>query len=82
MVYGWEIEDGQLVHWLDQLLAPRQLMEFICCGCKKGCKTTRCSCKHDGLLCTDMSQCLDCSNCPDDLVQCVSRSDSDDSNID
>ena len=37
--HGWKIEDGQLViHWLDQLPALPQLMEFICCGCKKGCK--------------------------------------------
>ena len=31
---------------------------------RKDAKTTQCSCKHNGLLCTDMCQCLDCSNCP------------------
>ena len=24
----------------------------------------QCSCKHNGLLCANMCQCLDCNNCP------------------
>ena len=60
------------IHWLNQLPAPRQLMEFVSCGCKKGCKTARCSCSDNGLICTDICNGLDytnCSNDPDDGVE-------------
>ncbi len=45
-----------------------------------------CSTSGNGvyILCADMCQCLDCSNCPepDDGILCVSSNDNDDSDID
>ena len=80
--HGWKVEEGKLsIHWLNQLPAARQLMEFVSCGCKKGCKTARCSCRKNGLMCTDICNCLDCSNCsndPDDGVESEASTDTDD----
>jgi hypothetical protein len=42
--------------------APDSLLEYVQCNCKKGCKTSRCSCLKSGLRCTDICGCDDCQN--------------------
>ena len=36
-------------------------MELISCGCKTG-QTSRCRCRKNELLCTEMCRCKDCEN--------------------
>ena len=61
--HGWKMKDGTLaIHWMDQLPAPRALLELISCGCKTGCTTRRCSCRANDMLCTDACLCSKCDN--------------------
>ena len=61
----WTVEEGKLsILWLNQLPTPHQLMEFVSCGCKKGCKTARCSRRENGLMCTDLCNSSNHSNDP------------------
>ena len=47
----------------DKLLAPQSVIELSMCSCKKrNCNSLRCNSKKKGLVCTDMCQCLNCSN--------------------
>ena len=63
---GWEIRDGELRHhWMTTNVAPDQLLEFVNCGCKKGCNTQRCSCLKAALRCTELCKCTNCKNTTD-----------------
>ena len=49
----------------DQSAAPPELLDIICCSCKKDCNTKRCTCKKHGLYCTAICrQCrgISCTN--------------------
>lgn len=60
---GWELKDEELtIHWMTSNVAPDQLLEFVNCGCKKGCSTQRCSCLKAGLRCTELCKCQNCVN--------------------
>ena len=44
-------------------IAPNSVTELVSCKCKKGCKTSKCSCKSNGLSCTDLCGCFEyCEN--------------------
>ena len=62
---GWLLTDGVLEpKWMMQKPAPDSLLEFLSCGCKKsGCKNNMCTCIANGLKCTDICSCNDCTNC-------------------
>lgn len=50
--YGWKIKDGKYTPILtEEEVAPPELLKLTICNCKKGCKTSRCSCKSMGLKC-------------------------------
>ena len=60
---GWELKDEELtIHWMTSNVTPDQLLEFVNCGCKKGCSTQRCSCLKAGLRCTELCKCQNCVN--------------------
>ena len=60
--HGWTVEGEELrVHWMEQCPAPDALLELVSCGCSSGCSTRRCSCKSNGMLCTDICQCDKCA---------------------
>ena len=63
---GWLLCDSKLdVDWLGLPPAPQSLLEFVSCGCKKGCESRACSCLKQGLKCTDACRCSDeCCNVP------------------
>lgn len=46
--------------------APKAVLEFLSCQCKKSCKLPTCSCLVNGLKCTDMCRLQDCTNRKDD----------------
>ena len=62
--HGWKFGDAGVlsIHWMDQLPAPQALLELVSCGCTTGCATRRCTCRANGMLCTDACQCSKCEN--------------------
>ena len=62
--FGWKkIDDEYEPFMTDKLPAPQSVIELSMCSCKKtNCDSLRCNCKKKGLVCSDMSQCLNCSN--------------------
>ena len=65
---GWSVDSSNSipVNWLTLLPAPQQLLELVSCSCKKGCGTGLCSCCRNGMPCTDVCQCVDCTNRQDE----------------
>ena len=64
---GWELENGQLVFtWMTNAIAPDKLLSVITCKCKKtACGSDACTCRKNGLKCSEMCACYDCRNRPD-----------------
>ena len=66
--WGWRIKNKQMQPTKTDLgCAPSELSSLICCNCKAGCSTLRCSCRKHGLVCTPApGECrgLSCSNSP------------------
>ena len=61
--YGWEQNEMSLDPIMtDNLPAPIALIELSMCKCQTGCKTKRCKCLKNDLVCTDMCKCRDCKN--------------------
>jgi len=57
--FGWNVADGRyLPIQTDQPAAPSELLDVICCSCKKDCTTRRCTCRKYGLPCTNV--CREC----------------------
>ena len=53
--YGWELISDSIDPILtDNHLVPLQLIELSMCGCKQDCRTNRCKCFKNNLVCTDM----------------------------
>ena len=60
---GWMCEDeGLVINWMSLPPAPDSILELINCKCKAGCDTRRCSCLNEGLKCTDLCGCKNCTN--------------------
>ena len=58
--FGWSIENGSLeIQWMLLPPAPDNVLNLINCSCKKGCKTNACTCKLNGLQCTELCHCTD-----------------------
>ena len=61
--FGWKLLEGELhVNWTEENAAPDVVLEFMSCSCKKDCEKEHCSCASNGLPCTDMCKCKNCSN--------------------
>ena len=61
--YGWKINGGELIPVTTTLSpAPDTLLKMIRCQCKGSCMTSKCSCKKQGLYCTDA--CAECTDGP------------------
>jgi hypothetical protein len=43
--------------------APKAILELFNCGCKKGCVLTKCSCRSNNLVCSELCDCYEtCEN--------------------
>ena len=42
--------------------APKAVLEIVKCGCQGNCDSANCSCLRNGLSCTALCKCSDCSN--------------------
>ena len=62
--HGWKVgERGKVrVKWLCGLPVMDTILESANCKCKAGSKSKRCSCKKEGLECTEVCGCADCQN--------------------
>ena len=63
--HGWQkAGDGVLeIKWMTQKPAPEDVLQTISCFCKTlKCRSMRCSCKRSQLPCTDLCNCVNCSN--------------------
>ena len=61
--YGWEQNEMSLDPIMtDNLPTPIALIELSMCKCQTGCKTKRCKCLKNDLVCTDMCKWKDCKN--------------------
>ena len=75
--------DGQMRPITTKALpAPEAIIEMVRCQCKTKCVSRKCSCKSEGLSCTELCQCgTDCQN-DDDSQNITLYSDSDDDSED
>ena len=62
--WGWELINGNLYPIkIDTPPAPAALMKIIKCGCTLQCDTNKCTCKKNGLFCTQLCHNNTSSNC-------------------
>ena len=65
--WGFSIQKGRMMSvTMTEPTAPPNLLKIVCCSCKTGCKTMKCSCHKHGLKCTDnCKECcgVSCINC-------------------
>lgn len=61
---GWKrSQNGPDPLWLDGYTAPKDILQFVSCGCKGNCNTNRCSCQKGSMQCTDVCRSSDtCEN--------------------
>jgi len=57
--FGWKIEDGIPVPVRGTVVAPKELLELVACGCKSvpPCSRANCSCWSAGVSCTSYCKC-------------------------
>ncbi len=56
--HGWSVKNDIIeVVWMLQDPAPQSLLEFVHCKSCKKCDTRRCTCKKNGMKCTDVCGC-------------------------
>ena len=63
--HGWDLIDGTLPRAImtEKLPAPEFSVDLTSCKCKKSkCGTKMCSCLRNGLKCTEVCLCDDCTN--------------------
>ena len=58
--WGWEVNEDKKLWpvYTDKPPAPDELLKIIRCACKGDCSTNRCSCRKNGLKCSDV--CKEC----------------------
>ncbi|XP_070535408.1 uncharacterized protein [Ptychodera flava] len=61
--HGWIVQDSELsIQWMTLPPAPDSIINFVSCKCKKSGCSSRCSCREVELLCTELCQCVSCTN--------------------
>ena len=65
--HGWfQNDDNLAIKWMSREPAPKALLEFLSCSCKKSCKPPTCTSSSNGLKCTDMCRLGNCENRQED----------------
>ena len=52
--------------WMSGTPAPKAVIEFPACTCKRVCEDNTCECILNGLKCSDLCRLADCSKQPDE----------------
>ena len=80
--HGWRLQDDVLtVDWMSLPHAPEALMELVICGCIGQCSSNHCTCRRNGLSCSNSCQCGDSCENPYNY-QCEEEGDDDDDDDD
>ena len=82
---GWENVDNKISpFFMTKESVPESVLELVTCKCRFGCVNNRCSCRKNGMECTDACSCHNFTECEndeyveDDSSEGNSDSDSDD----
>ena len=61
---GWKLDSfgSYRAVGFTNLVAPKDILEFVKCGCTTGCHGNRCRCSKNKLPCTGMWECQSCEN--------------------
>lgn len=62
-VWKRSLEGIQTPIYTEEKLIPDSLIEQIFCSCEKGSTFLRCSCRKDGLKCSNLCDCCGLENC-------------------
>ena len=62
--------------------APDSIIELSVCRCKTGCKSGRCQCHKNNLLCSEMCLCENCTNCENEFDSEFENDDEDEGHLD
>ena len=61
--HGWKQNNDSLVFdWMEGAPAPKAVLEFLSCNCRRTCSPSNCACILNGLKCTDMCRLAECTN--------------------
>ncbi|XP_070548281.1 uncharacterized protein [Ptychodera flava] len=61
--HGWIVQDSDVsIQWMTLPPAPDSIINFVSCKCKKSGCSSRCSCREVELFCTELCQCVSCTN--------------------
>ena len=68
--FGWNWNQDEKIY--EPLMttnhpAPDSITERSVCRCKTGCKSGRCQCHKNNLLCSEMCLCENCTNCENEF---------------
>lgn len=75
--FGWKLKDDQLLPVLmTKSPAPEGIAGLTTCGCKKSECLRNCSCKANGLPCTEACKCMADESCSNPMKDVVDSSDS------
>ena len=58
--YGWKYNPDSKTFdavMTDKFPTPEAIIELSICKCKSGCKSQRCTCRRNNLVCTDIRMC-------------------------
>ena len=87
--YGWVLKDGRLVPVRSSgLPAPQSVLVLTKCSCQaSNCTSSKCSCMHANMKCTELCGCTDdCENASDTValseIEGIQEADLDDSDGD
>ena len=68
--WGWiNTENKYYLKTTDKLSAPESLLKIIHCNCSSDCSTMLCSCKKNGLQCSNLCGSCKTSECANSTVQ-------------
>ena len=61
---GWKLDSfgSYRAVGFTNLVAPKDILELVKCGCTTGCHGNRCRCSKNKLPCTGMCECQSCEN--------------------
>ena len=61
---GWKLDSfgSYRAVGFTNLVAPKDILELVKCGCTTGCHGNRCRCSKNKFPCTDMCECQSCEN--------------------
>ena len=68
--YGWNLKGLDLeIKWFSDDTTLDDMYDIVSCKCQANCSTKRCKCNKNGLSCTKLCHCTECSNTNEEEVE-------------